>query len=181
MQPHANNTDVQDHSEPAVEIRSPKVGDAAHIWQLVCDCEVLDTNSCYAYLLVCRDFAATSLIATAAERLLGFVAAYIPPSRPDVVFVWQIGVAPTARNMGLARSLLLRLISSGACRGVRYLEATVTPSNSASMCLFQSTAEAVNSELNVLPGFAVEDFGTATHEAEATIRISLNRRDYEVI
>ena len=174
MQPHANITEVQSHPT-AIKIRKPTVADAAEISRLVRDCDVLDTNSCYAYLLVCRDFSATSLVASSVGQLLGFVAAYVPPSKPDVVFVWQIGVSPTARNQGVAKSLLLGLVCSEACRDVCYLEATVTPSNAASRRLFQSVADELGGELRILPGFAAEDFDTSEHEPEETIRINLNR------
>ncbi|MEX2375678.1 MAG: diaminobutyrate acetyltransferase, partial [Dehalococcoidia bacterium] len=71
--------------------------DAAPIWQLVHDDGGLDLNSPYAYLLVCTDFAQTSLVATDATGVVGFIAAYRPPTRPDATFVWQVGVAKRAR------------------------------------------------------------------------------------
>ena len=167
------NTKEVDHRQRAIEVRSPRVKDAAEIWRLVSDCGVLDVNSPYAYLLICRDFSATSLVATMAGRLVGFVAAYIPPRRPDVIFVWQIGVSPTARGQGLARSLLVELLALPACRDVTFLEATVTPSNTASRRLFESLARTFGGELYLGPGFSTDDLGTARHEPENTVRISL--------
>jgi len=171
----ANITEV---SEPAdtVEMRHASVTDAAEIWRLVCDCDVLDKNSCYAYLLICRDFSATSLVAFTQRELLGFVAAYVPPSRPDVVFVWQIGTAPAARNKGVAKTLLRSLLRTPACRHVRFLEATVTPSNTASARLFRSIADELKVEFRCSPGFQSGDFGlvedgAARHEPEDLVRI----------
>ena len=143
---------------------------------MVRDCEVLDTNSCYAYLLICRDFSATSLVATISDQVMGFVSAYVPPDRPDVVFVWQIGVSADARKRGIARRLLKALIDTVADREIHYLEATVTPSNTASRRLFEKVAQETGGEFRVLPGFSQADFGTPDHEPEDTIRISLNRR-----
>lgn len=165
----------------SVEIRHASVPDAAQIWQLVRGCDVLDTNSCYAYLLICRDFSATSLVAFRDQQLLGFVAAYVPPSRPDVVFVWQIGTAPAARNMGVAKTLLRSLLRTPACRHVRFLEATVTPSNAASAKLFRSTADELRVDFHCSAGFRSSDFGSlddeaaddevARHEPEDLVRI----------
>lgn len=172
MQSPTYKTDVS-HVPCAVEIRTPTLQDAADIWRLVRGCEVLDTNSCYAYLLACRDFASTSLVAISAGQLVGFVVAYIPPDRRDVIFVWQVGVGRSARKQGIGRSLLHSL-TAVARPETRYLEATVTPSNTASRRLFESVAEELNSEFRVLPGFSQDDFGAVDHEPEETIRISLN-------
>lgn len=150
------------------------MSDGAAIWRLVNSLEALDTNSCYLYLLLCRDFSSTSLVATIGEELVGFVTAYIPLTRPDVLFVWQIGVSPTARKRGIAKSLLRRLLMLDACRDVRRLEATVTPSNTASRRLFASLAETLGGELSVGAGFSSKDFGGAEHEAEETISIKLD-------
>lgn len=170
--------DITEVTEPpvAVEIRHASIPDAAKIWQLVCNCDVLDANSCYAYLLICRDFSATSLVAFTQNELLGFVAAYVPPSRPDVVFVWQIGTAPAARKRGVAKTLLRSLLRTPACRHVRFLEATVTPSNTASARLFRSIADELKVEFHLAPGFHSDDFGssedgTVQHEPEDLVRI----------
>jgi L-2,4-diaminobutyric acid acetyltransferase len=158
------------------EIRPPSVADAAGIWKLVRDCGVLDENSCYAYLLICRDFAATSRVAISAEKLLGFVAAYLPPERQDVLFVWQVGVASAARGRGLGKALLRAALQAPACRHVRYLEATIIPSNLGSTRLFRSIAHELQADLKVLPGFSSADFETGvnnatSHEPEELIRI----------
>jgi L-2,4-diaminobutyric acid acetyltransferase len=101
---------------------------------------VLDLNSSYMYLLLCDRFAHTTVIAERDGELAGFVLGFIPPKSPDVVFVWQIGVAPFARGQGLARSLLEGLVAAPACREVGFLETTVTPSNQASVATFRSFA-----------------------------------------
>ncbi|MCZ9340443.1 diaminobutyrate acetyltransferase, partial [Streptomyces sp. TRM76130] len=44
-------------------IDRPRVTDGATLWRIARDSKVLDLNSSYAYLLWCRDFAATSAVA----------------------------------------------------------------------------------------------------------------------
>ena len=183
MNLRASDIQTSSQSEPsessiAKEIRSPRVSDAAAMWQLVQDCGVLDTNSCYAYLLICRDFSETSLVAVSDGNLLGFVSAYIPPNRPDSLFVWQIGIAKSARRQGLAKQLLQSLLNLCVARQLRFIEATVTPSNVASSKLFRSIADESNSTFHELPGFEGADFGsmddpTVSHEPEHLIRIEL--------
>jgi diaminobutyrate acetyltransferase len=123
-----------------IELRHPAVSDGAALWQLVKEGGVLDLNSSYMYLLLCDRFAETTILAEKDGELAGFVLGLIPPEAPDVVFVWQIGVASFARGQGLARALLERLMAAPACRRVRYLETTVTPSNEASIATFRSFA-----------------------------------------
>jgi L-2,4-diaminobutyric acid acetyltransferase len=153
-----------------LSVRSPNVTDAAAIWRLVSACESLDDNSCYAYLLLCSDYADTCLVSYDGERLAGFVAAYVPPKRADVVFVWQIGVDPRYRGQGLARQLLSGLIDQ-AGGSIRYLEATVTPDNRASQRLFQSLADSRGWTLTTASHFDKDQFADPEHEAELLIRI----------
>lgn len=176
MQQQKGIKDDDSSSTPTTCFRHPTVGDGASIWELVRDCGVLDVNSCYAYLLICRDFSATSMVATQENQLRGFVAAYRPPARPNVLFVWQVGVSPAARKQGMAKSLLRELLGSESCDGIDCVEATIAPSNRASRRLFQSLAEELQGELHVGPGFASADFGSTQHEPEETVRVELTKK-----
>jgi L-2,4-diaminobutyric acid acetyltransferase len=148
------------------------VADAASIWRLVRDTGVLDVNSPYCYLLVCRDFAATSLVACVDGAIVGCALAYRPPPQPDTLFVWQIGVAAAARGRGLGRRLLAGLLALPAARDVTHLTATVTPENVASRRLFAGFARGLGVACVVDPaaGFAAELFDGG-HEREDAIRI----------
>lgn len=158
--------------DTVVDFRNTEVADAASIWCLVRDSGALDLNSQYAYLLLCDHFARTCLVASVNNRLAGFVSAYLPPNRPATLFVWQIGIAPTMRKQGLAKSLLQQLIRLPACEHVRFLEATVTPSNRASRNLFAAFARDNRAELHVEPAYQATDFATnSSHEAEELFRI----------
>ncbi len=152
-------------------LREPRTTDAAAVWGLVDETGVLDLNSPYAYLLVCTHHAATSVVAHAGDLLVGFVSAYRLPQRPEVLFVWQVAVAEAARRAGLAKRMLLALPRRRAARGVRFLEATVTPSNRASRRLFESVARSLDAELEVGPGFGEDDFPAGGHEREDVYRI----------
>src|SRR5690606_18810370 len=124
----------------------------------------------YAYLLLCTHFADTCAIADAAGDAVGFVGGYLKPSDPSVLFVWQIGVDPVARRHGVAARLLQEVLARPACRGVRYLEATVTPSNAASRRLFHSLARVTRATCHETPFFLREHFA-GEHEQEHLLRI----------
>ena len=155
----ADNQSTATHaSASSVSFRAAELSDAAAIWELVVESKVLDPNSRYCYLLLCRDFSDTCVVACRDSEVVGFVTGYRPPEQPDVVFVWQIGIAKSARRQGLAKRLLHSLVSVPACEEVRFLQATVTPSNVASRRLFESFAEDLDVPCRIRQGFTAEMF-----------------------
>ena len=167
---HADPTPLPAWGAECPKLRAPSPEDAAPVWQLIGDTRVLDLNSPYAYLLLCSDFAETSVVAEAAGHIVGFVGAYRPPPRPEAVFVWQVVTAPELRGAGVAASLLDALLERPACRDARFLEATVTPSNEASRALFAGLARRRGLPLAEREAFGPELF-PQEHEAELLIRI----------
>lgn len=152
-------------------MRAPETGDAQEIWRLVRETGVLDENSAYLYLLLCRDFADTCLVAESEGRVVGFVTAYRPPERPQTLFVWQIGVCRSVRRQGVALRLLTELV--GRVQPLEFVEATVAASNLASRGLFEAFAR--NRDLSLTDiddaGFLENDFPPGDHEAEPLLRI----------
>lgn len=173
--PAVDVTDAQTSlpSEPARTdvLRHPSREDGAAMWRLVRDHGGLELNTGYAYVVLAEDFTATSLVAVDGDELMGFVLGYRPPTRPDVLFVWQIGVSPAARGQGLGRRMLRRLLEDGRPEGVAYLEATVTPSNEASRRLFRSVAREFDAPCDVQPYLTSDDLPEVGHEPEDLFRI----------
>lgn len=159
-----------DEPSRSPHLRHPHVEDGAALWDLARDCG-LDLNSPYAYLLLAHDFAETCLVAEAEGRLVGFVTGYRPPERPDVVFVWQVGVAPDARGRGLGLALVDALVERTRTHGVRYLEASVTPSNDTSWRLFESVATRRGADIVKASLFDAALFPDGDHEEELLVRI----------
>lgn len=157
----------------APRLRTPVAGDAAPMWRLAADTGALDVNSPYAYLLVCTHFASTSVVAEEPETqdLVGFVAAYRMPDDLDVLFVWQIGVSAQRRGAGLGGRLLRALLAQPGNRGVRWLEATVTPSNHASERLFRSFARSLAVACDATGSYPAELFPDGNHEPEVLYRV----------
>ena len=141
------------------------------MWDLVRHTGILDLNSPYCYLLLFKDFSDTCVIAERDDEVVGFMTAYRPPQDPDLIFVWQIGVREAARGKGLGTAMLLSLLERPACSEIRYLEATVTPSNHNSFRLFQSLARRLGTQFKSESGFEEEHFPEGGHEVEHLIRI----------
>lgn len=158
-------------SDPPVVLRQPSPGDAQDIHRLISECPPLDLNSLYAYLLLSEHFASTCVIAVLDGEVLGFVSAYVPPGREDVLFVWQVAVHDKARGQGLGRHMLQELLARSGLGKTRYVETTVSPDNQASRRMFEGLAKAVQAPLKVSPFFGRELFGQQAHEEEPLIRI----------
>ncbi|WP_067462622.1 diaminobutyrate acetyltransferase [Actinomadura macra] len=150
-----------------VQLQEPSLADGPDLWRIARDSRVLDVNSPYSYTLWCRDFAGTSVVAHDGGAACGFITGYARPSRPDTLFVWQVAVDEAHRGQGLARRMLDWL----AARGHRFMEATVTPGNTASTAMFESFARDQGCELSRSPLFGAEHFPEGGHEPEVLFRI----------
>lgn len=145
----------------------------------------LDFNSPYAYVLWSDYFSRSSTVAVATQDdpgtnagakstagtdnsvVVGFVTGFHPPIDPATLFVWQVGVAVEARGRGLARQMLDELLARS---GARWLEATVTPSNTASTALFRGTASRHGTAVVETLAYPEELF-PGEHEPEVRFRI----------
>lgn len=129
-------------SEPdsGLVIRQATVKDGKRLWEIARDSGSLDLNSKYYYLLMCRHFGDTSVVAEKDGTVVGFVTSYRPPESPETIFVWQVAVDARARGLGVASKMLMTMIDNNRA-DVRYLSATVTPSNTASIGLFAAVAK----------------------------------------
>jgi L-2,4-diaminobutyric acid acetyltransferase len=145
--------------------RSAHRGDASALWQLVQSTGTLELNTPYFYLAFAEFFGDTCLVAIQNEQLVGGVIAFRLPRRPEVLFVWQIGVLPAARRQGLAKRILQQLIELPACADARFVQATIADDNAASQRLFQSFAESFNVPCEREKFFTADLFPN-THDAE---------------
>jgi L-2,4-diaminobutyric acid acetyltransferase len=87
------------------------------------------------------------------------------------MFVWQIAVAAQMRGSGLAKAMLRELLGRDALRKCRYMETTVSPSNTPSRRLFYSLARELDAPVSEKALFLEQDFGKDRHEQETLIRI----------
>lgn len=151
-------------------IRKPAVDDGFPIYQLIKRCPPLDLNSAYLYLLQTTHFADTCVLAELDGQVSGFLSGYIKPGTEDTFFLWQVAVGDELRGQGMARQLMDAVLAGEACKGVRYLETTITPDNQASWGLFRAFARDRKAELNNQVMFTSEQLG-GDHEPEMLVRI----------
>ncbi|WP_381563579.1 diaminobutyrate acetyltransferase [Streptomyces eurythermus] len=154
-------------------IESPATSDGAALWRIAKESKTLDLNSAYSYLLWCRDFAGTSVVARGADgEPVGFVTGYLRPGRPRTLLVWQVAVDAAHRGCGIAARLLDGLAGRlVAERGITELETTITPGNTASERLFTSFAERHGARLSREVLFPADLFPGGSHDPEVLYRI----------
>ncbi|ORW20599.1 2,4-diaminobutyric acid acetyltransferase [Mycolicibacter nonchromogenicus] len=151
-------------------LRTPTVADGQALWQMAVDSATLDVNAPYAYLLWCRDFAATSVVAEVDGELGGFVTGYRRPEQPQTLMVWQVAVNAAHRGAGLAGRMLDHLAAEQVAAGVTHLETSITPDNEASRRLFGSFARRWDAALETSELFGADLFAES-HLAEDLFRI----------
>lgn len=151
--------------------REPNIEDGKDIYDLIERSKPLDLNSSYCYLLLAGHFCKTCVVAECDERLVGFISAYLHPSKRDTLFVWQVAVDGQFRNRGIAGSMLENLLHRPNLRSVSFLETTITPSNRESRLLFESFAVKLQAPCIKSILFSETLFGSKNHEEEVLFRI----------
>lgn len=156
-----------------LKLDTPRLEDGAAIWRIARDSRTLDLNSSYSYLLWCRDFADTSVVARdSGGDPVGFVTGYLRPRRPETLVVWQVAVDEAQRGRGLAAAMLDGLTARAAeSLGIHGIETTITPDNTASNRLFSRYAERHDAPLEREVLFDSGVFPDEGHEPEVLYRI----------
>lgn len=158
----------------SISFRTPKTNDGKYLWKIAKASKTLDLNSAYHYLIMCRHFGKTCIIAEQEGEVVGFVTAYIPPDLPDTIFVWQVAVDEKHRGKGLGVQMLVSLYKNLKLLNIKHLEATINPSNQASIKLFTAVARELKAFFKFEKEFfSATHFGENVHEPEILFHIDL--------
>jgi len=155
----------------AIEVRKPRKADGSKVWNLINSIEKLDDNSMYCNLLQCSHFAGTCALAELNGEPVGWVSGYIPPEKPDTLFIWQVAVHPDVRGRGVAKSLICALLKRKVCRQVRLIHSTITRDNKASWALFRAIADELDAPLVDDAHFEREAHFGGAHATEHLVEI----------
>jgi L-2,4-diaminobutyric acid acetyltransferase len=155
----------------SIDIRKPEIKDVNFIYDLVSQCIQLDLNSIYSYLLVCTHFSHTSAVVVLNNKIVGFLSAYFIPYKQDTLFIWQIAIDPLMRSNGYASMMIEHIMKRENLKNIKFIEATVTPSNKASISFFKKIADSYNTKYEIKLLFSQELFASISHEEELLIHI----------
>lgn len=161
-------------TKPEVTFRAPTLADGATFWRLAKESGTLDLNSEYAYVMWCGQFSGASVVAEVDGEPAGFVMGFRPPETPEALFVWQVAVSSEHRGLGIAGRMIDSIVRRA---GLTAVQATVTPSNDASMALFRGIAKRAGAECRETPYIESEHFPTEGHEPEVLFHIAPIQHD----
>ncbi|MRU15122.1 diaminobutyrate acetyltransferase [Roseovarius sp. A21] len=158
-------------TESKLTFRKPSREDGAAIWDLISSCHPLDENSMYCNLIQCDHFGDTCILAEMDGEAVGWISAYIMPSDPETLFVWQVAVSSKARGKGLGTRMLSELFEREECKEVNRLQTTITINNDASWALFGRFSKSQNGKLRSEPHYTREDHFDGRHATEHMVTI----------
>jgi len=170
--PHSSNA----AAEP-IKLRAPLAADGSRVWTLIEATPALDSNSLYANLLQCSDFSTTCALAERAGEVVGWMSGYIPPARPDTLFVWQICVSDAARGQGAGKRLIEDVLSRPRNAHIRHVACTITEDNAASWALFSSLARSLDAPLQKAERFLKDAHFGGQHASEFGVTIGPFHKD----
>lgn len=118
-------------------------------------------------MLFCSHFKKTSVVAVENNNICAFVSAYRPPIQKDALFVWQVAVDSSMRGKGIAPQIIINILDREYNKDIKFIQATVTPSNKPSERLFKKLSEIYNTKYEKSIFFKNEYFGSdEKHEDE---------------
>lgn len=122
------------------KIQTCGIGDYPSVRKIIDQSENLDSHTDYTYWVALNFWPELFLVATDGESIVGFTFGLRSKENPDRIFLWQVGVLSSARQKGIATSLVKELCNRGIQNGVRELWVTIADENTASLALFKKMA-----------------------------------------
>jgi L-2,4-diaminobutyric acid acetyltransferase len=138
----------------------------------------LGVHTAYSYWKVAYLHRRHSYIAETREgKAIGFITCETTSDRPDLAFIWQIGVLPEFRRQGVALKLLDTACRNAEKDGIRRFEVTIDPSNAESNGLFQSYCARAGLGISKTDEIVIDDplSGVREHEVLLEMKRPLNR------
>lgn len=149
--------------------RQPTARDGAAVFALMQPYKPkIGTNPLYTYLLLCDYFRASCVTVEKEGEIVAFTSAFIPPQKPDTLFVWEVAVKEGFHGHGLYMRMICHLLHR---TGVRYMEGTVNPSNAQPERRLQALARALECPCESSMLFPADYFAPLSHEDEVLYRL----------
>jgi L-2,4-diaminobutyric acid acetyltransferase len=126
--------------------------DADAVRSFVARCGTLAVHTPFTYWVTLRYWGSLCVIATEDDEIAGYLSSIGSAESADLLYVWQIGVAPCYRGRGLAWQLLQELARRGTARGYRRCEVSIERDNEPSLRLFARLARAAGGAMEEVVG-----------------------------
>jgi phosphoribosylamine---glycine ligase len=120
-----------------VVIRHPEESEFIRVRDVIAECQPLIAHPIHFYKIILRYFNRTALVAELDGQLIGFTFCLESQNFPGRYFLWQIGVIPSCRYLGVGPMLVRTMEEEIGLRDGKEIEVTVEPDNPASLKLFE--------------------------------------------
>lgn len=139
-----------------IRVKHPILVESNDMWELAGKAG-LDVNSSYSYLMMTKFFNDRCFVIKENDDVIGFVTGFI--LKDDVYFVWQIAIDPDYQGNRLSQVLLQSAVETLMDKHqIKFIQATVSPDNKASMGLFKAISSKYNTFFAVKEGFTENHF-----------------------
>lgn len=123
-----------------MKVRPCKEDDVDCVRQLVSKCKPLGLYSAYCYWVSFRNLGNRCFILEDDGNAVGYVSGLRSSVRPDIFFLWQLGVLEDYRGRGHAAALIGKIIEVARDQGCKSLQFTMLQDNESSYRAFASFA-----------------------------------------
>jgi len=124
------------------KINNITINDIPEIRKCVSKCNPLDMHTPYTYWVIANFFSECSFTISCDNKIIGFITSI--KSFNNVFFIWQMGVLPDFRKMGLAQILINTVVEVIKKQNVYSLYASIDINNMESMHSFGKYAKNKN-------------------------------------
>jgi L-2,4-diaminobutyric acid acetyltransferase len=153
------------YNSQEVVLRQCTSSDVAQIVRFVAECPPLDVHSSFTYWVTFQYWGEMCFVASAGERIIGYVSALGSGHSSDVFYLWQIGVSEDRRSTGLAQRLVAAVTKAGRGRGFREMQVSIAPENESSLRTFTRFATSLGKTLDQCGDVSfVDPSGNPVHE-----------------
>ncbi|WP_342304415.1 GNAT family N-acetyltransferase [Methanolobus sp. ZRKC5] len=119
-----------------MNIRKIREEDVTKIEKFISLCKPLDQHSTFTYWVLARYFDNTCFVVEENNEIVGYVSGVKSSSKPDVFYIWQIGISPEHRKKRLSSQLIKTVVEAAVSLGSRSIQVSIDPENNSSFGAF---------------------------------------------
>lgn len=151
-----------------IAIRPVTEADAVLLRRLAVLCPPLDVHTHYTYWVLCHVAGNGGFVAEDDGAPVGFTTSL---RDGDAFFIWQIGILPLYRGVGLSSRLIGAVADHARAQGIDSLQFSIDPANATSRAAFTAFAEHNRASMTKIGRVDLHD--EALDEVEDLYRIDM--------
>lgn len=144
-------------SDRDLDIRTCTPDDLQRVSRFVATCPPLEAHTGFTYWVTFNFWGETCFLATDGDEVAGYASGVGTGSSPDLIYIWQVGVAERYRGNGLSQLLISKVVETARRKGFRRANVSIAPDNTASLATFRRVATALGGELEKAGEVAFDD------------------------